>query len=477
MGIDLILFLLFAVLAVGFAVGMLLSENAVHSALFLIGNFGSVAFLFMTLDAPFIAIVQIAVYAGAIMVLFLFVIMLLGAESTTDTTRRFRWLTGVATTLGVALLIALGIPLIAAGFELPEYEGDNPQVRVVHGALAPAVNIEIRGDGLDQPLFLTDVGFGSISDYIELTPGAYNVLLSSAEDGSVMLDADLTLQAGQLLSAIAYGEYIPPAEAPAAAPLESEGAEAAQPEMVAEADTATDASTLSLALVANSMSAPGQDNARIIAFNGYVDAPLALVDLGPNETLDVVLREGEEEPAIFDRIIAQNIGLGAAVEVPRYPEGEYTLAWVDQTALDAGEPSVAVLLSLFEYEIERDTEQTIAFVAEPPQRAGDPVRLVVLDRNQDELTFDTEPDFGSPRGIGRTLFIDYILPVNIVGFLLLAALVGVIVISRPTGTRKTRRRVTRRKVSRPLTSVLAQQTGADVVQDAPKLDQPNDESA
>ena len=77
---DTILFILLALVAVLSALGMLLSKNAVYSALSLILNFCTVAILYLILGAPFIALAQITVYAGAIMVLFLFVIMLLGAE-------------------------------------------------------------------------------------------------------------------------------------------------------------------------------------------------------------------------------------------------------------------------------------------------------------------------------------------------------------------------------------------------------------
>jgi NADH-quinone oxidoreductase subunit J len=59
---------------------MLLSRNAVYSALFLVLNFITVAVFYLLLSAPFIAMAQVTVYAGAIMVLFLFVIMLLGAD-------------------------------------------------------------------------------------------------------------------------------------------------------------------------------------------------------------------------------------------------------------------------------------------------------------------------------------------------------------------------------------------------------------
>jgi NADH-quinone oxidoreductase subunit J len=80
MDANLIVFLILAVVAVGSALGMLFNRNAVYSALFLILNFATVAVLYLTLGAPFIAMTQVTVYAGAIMVLFLFVIMLLGAE-------------------------------------------------------------------------------------------------------------------------------------------------------------------------------------------------------------------------------------------------------------------------------------------------------------------------------------------------------------------------------------------------------------
>ncbi len=81
MTLDLAIFLLLALVAIASALGMLLSRNAVYSALFLVLNFITVAVFYLLLGAPFIAMAQITVYAGAIMVLFLFVIMLLGAES------------------------------------------------------------------------------------------------------------------------------------------------------------------------------------------------------------------------------------------------------------------------------------------------------------------------------------------------------------------------------------------------------------
>ncbi|MBI5840500.1 MAG: NADH-quinone oxidoreductase subunit J [Chloroflexi bacterium] len=80
MTVDLILFLILALVSVSTALGMLLSRNTVYSALFLVLNFVTVAVFYLLLGAPFIAMAQVTVYAGAIMVLFLFVIMLLGTE-------------------------------------------------------------------------------------------------------------------------------------------------------------------------------------------------------------------------------------------------------------------------------------------------------------------------------------------------------------------------------------------------------------
>ena len=81
MTIDIILFMILAVIAIATALGMLLSRNAVYSVLFLVLNFMTVVVFYLLLGAPFIAMAQVTVYAGAIMVLFLFVIMLLGADS------------------------------------------------------------------------------------------------------------------------------------------------------------------------------------------------------------------------------------------------------------------------------------------------------------------------------------------------------------------------------------------------------------
>ncbi len=70
-------FILLALIAVAGALGVVLQRNALYSAMSLVGVFATTAVLYLMLSAPFLAMLQIIVYAGAIMVLFVFVIMLL----------------------------------------------------------------------------------------------------------------------------------------------------------------------------------------------------------------------------------------------------------------------------------------------------------------------------------------------------------------------------------------------------------------
>ena len=98
---DLFFFVLFAAIAVVCAISVVVQRHPIASALSLVGVMASIAILYLALGAEFVAMVQIIVYAGAVMVLFIFVIMLLnaGAEQ-----RRGRSLT--AQLLGVPVLIA-----------------------------------------------------------------------------------------------------------------------------------------------------------------------------------------------------------------------------------------------------------------------------------------------------------------------------------------------------------------------------------
>ena len=110
MNLTLILFFVLAAVAVASAAGLLVSRNAVYAALFLVLNFASVAVFYLLLGAPFIALAQVTVYAGAIMVLFLFVIMLLGSERL-PRGRVLPWQRPAAIGLAAILLIEAGLLL------------------------------------------------------------------------------------------------------------------------------------------------------------------------------------------------------------------------------------------------------------------------------------------------------------------------------------------------------------------------------
>lgn len=108
------LFILTGAVAVAAALGLLFARNAVYAALFLVLNMFALAVLYLALGAPFIAMVQITVYAGAIMVLFLFVIMLLGAEQLKEDGGPIAWQRPLALLLGLVLLGELAYFVFAA---------------------------------------------------------------------------------------------------------------------------------------------------------------------------------------------------------------------------------------------------------------------------------------------------------------------------------------------------------------------------
>ena len=100
-------FFIVAMIATGSALGLILRTNAIHGALFLVVNLGSIAALYLMLGAEFLAAAQVIVYAGAIMVLFVFAIMVLipGKDETGPDPRRAARL--LALPVGALLLLLL----------------------------------------------------------------------------------------------------------------------------------------------------------------------------------------------------------------------------------------------------------------------------------------------------------------------------------------------------------------------------------
>ena len=108
-----LIFLLFAALAVGCALAMVAQRNPLYSAISLIGVFISLACLYVMLAAPFIAAVQVVVYAGAIMVLVVFVIMLLNVEHEERGRNRLKFLVPTAVVLAAVLIAEVAFILFS----------------------------------------------------------------------------------------------------------------------------------------------------------------------------------------------------------------------------------------------------------------------------------------------------------------------------------------------------------------------------
>jgi NADH-quinone oxidoreductase subunit J len=161
---SIVAFVIIAALALASALGLVLKKNPIHGALFLVVNLGCVAVFYLMLGAEFLALAQVIVYAGAIMVLFVFAIMVLipGKEETGPDPRR-RWrLWGPP---AGALLLAQLIVIVAA----------------VRGAAPPASTAPARVSGSVE-----SIGRLLFTDYLfpfELT----SVLLLAAMVGVLLL--------------------------------------------------------------------------------------------------------------------------------------------------------------------------------------------------------------------------------------------------------------------------------------------------
>ena len=126
---DWIVFWIIAPISVLSGIAMVLARNAVHAALLLIVNFFTLALFFLILGSPFLFVVQIIVYACAIMVLFLFVIMLLGVAQQLSLREQLKGQRWLAALLGIALVAEVVLAVrIGVGFHqkaLPNFAAVN----------------------------------------------------------------------------------------------------------------------------------------------------------------------------------------------------------------------------------------------------------------------------------------------------------------------------------------------------------------
>lgn len=428
-----ILFLIVGVLSVAAAVGMLLTKKAVHSAMFLIANFVCVALIYLMLDAAFLAMVQIAVYAGAIMVLFLFVIMLLGAENPSTETKEFKWLTPTTLLLSVGFLGIVALALLGSGINTQQTQPAKANVRFVN-----ALSVYSSADFyLNNERFASGVAFaetdGTELPFVQIDPGTYNVGVNLANIERTPLPlGSITVNAGDTVTIIGYG--LPGTDV--------------NPTVVA---------------VSEDISATSANVGRVIIVNAHAPArDIAVLDAGADR---IIRTSAEAESA---SVVIESLGVGEYLVFNEEIPG--TRNWVVTDAVQRDE--VLVRLAGEDpnsaYPIEAGQSQLLIYTTD---RQGD----IVIDRALNVVT-PNEYAFGSPQALGELLFVEYMLPFQMVGILLLTSMVGAIVVAQRTISKPKPGRPTRRKVSRPLTSVITSQTGTDVLVDdsVPQLSAPEE---
>lgn len=441
------LFLIISVIAVGAAFMMLQSKNAVHSALFLIVNFGCVAFLYLMLDAPFLAMVQVAVYAGAIMVLFLFVIMLLGAEITTDTSGNMRWLSLAGAAVAGLVLVIFGFPIAS---NLLDDEGLAPRIGT---SLVRVINAVPGGEG--EAFTVVEGGFdvpleGQVTTTVALSSGEESEEAVAIEDVLYNDDREdlreyVEVESGEYTVnvTVSDGNYETTPIYSETLTLEPNSADSIV--VYENVDGVID-----VLLLEDDLSPTEMGAMRMTLFNAVADETVSLVDVGQYSTLQTLCEDDACSAIIPHRVLIDAVPFGETTSID-LDEGTYNLAFINADNV--------VLRNLQEYDAERGVVETRVLVQEASDLGG----LTIYNASQFGAV--GRASFGSPEAIGQVLFIEYLLPVQLVGILLLVALIGVIVLARPDAlAQQERRRVnSRRRVSRPLVSVLSQQTGSDVL--------------
>lgn len=124
-------FIFLAIMAIASALAMVISRNTVNSALFLVLNLVTLAGVYLILQAQFLAVIQVVVYAGAIMVLFLFVIMLLNVDAEESLFNKLRIKYFVAFIFGAAVLAQILYSMGAVSDMLPEISPQMAQIGTV----------------------------------------------------------------------------------------------------------------------------------------------------------------------------------------------------------------------------------------------------------------------------------------------------------------------------------------------------------
>ncbi|HJP92301.1 MAG TPA: NADH-quinone oxidoreductase subunit J [Pyrinomonadaceae bacterium] len=207
-----LLFILFGALAVGCALAMVAQRNPLYSAISLIGVFISLACLYVTLAAPFIAAVQVIVYAGAIMVLVVFVIMLLNVEQEERRRTRLKFLVPTAIALAAVLIAEVAFILVSVQEFRVSPSGATSDIGLTQ-SIGPALFTKylLPFEITSILLLMAIVGAmtlarrgGLLPAGARVIPGAQQFPLSFVDpkaqpDDLTLVEADSTEEAGRLL--------------------------------------------------------------------------------------------------------------------------------------------------------------------------------------------------------------------------------------------------------------------------------------
>ncbi len=378
MSLELLVFLIVAAIAIFASAFMLASRNAVHSALFLVITMICLAFFYLILNAPFLAMVQITVYAGAIMVLFLFVIMLLGSTKLDTPPTRYRWLSVGAVGLAALFMITAFVAVVQGNVDLLQPIPPPSQVRVLD--TAPGGPLTFYAG---NTLLAANLTADKVSDYVALPKGTYtlNAFAAKADGSPIDLANDKPLLTGTLSLGLQ--------------------------------------TTATLVATADRLIAARED---LTTLGSDGQFRYVAVDALPGDTVANLL---QVDPANSSnaQVAAPHLNYGQTSDPKVLPAGTYTFVWEvngQRTAFYAGQPITA------------DNTQLYVLASDPTVK-GQTIALQFSQR--------TNAAFGSPEQIGQQLFSGYLLPFELVSLLLLAAMVGAIVLTREEWVRRERKRV------------------------------------
>ena len=404
-GPELTFFIIMGALSIFAAVMMLISENAVHSALFLILNLFSVAMLFLLLNASFLAMVQIVVYAGAIMILFVFVIMLLGAEKLLpESEKPLQWLAPVAFGLVIAILLIASIAILQSEIDTSEPESHDPLVRVIH-ANSRVGGVDVYLDGRQ---IATGLAFEDDSEFEEWVNGEYDLQVFLQDGSEALISETVFLGDDEVVSLIILPEAIDGSSI-----LRVEGS--LDPVEERNTSTLTVVNTIPCGVVGETC---GIDVADI-------------TDAGNNPIL------------VNEELLYGDISPISVLPRNRYKNHTYTLGIFEAGVV---KETIANLADDVEFAVEPLTEvedveithnDSLLWIVGVDTRAQSPRPQSFF------FQVDNNPNFGGATGIGQLLLTTYLLPFEIIALLLLVAMVGTIVLTKEGGS-STRRRNVRR---------------------------------